>query len=318
MLNVFFTIDVEVWCDGWHDIDRKFPDAYRRYIYGPEGEYGLPYQLGLLADHGLKGICFVETLFTGRFGQAPLSEIVGLIEQGGHEAQLHLHTEWVDEAREPLLTRVDGKRQHLRYFDLADQSRLVEIGIRSLELAGAPRPLGFRAGSFAFNQDTLAALAANQIFIDCSYNASMLGPSSGVCAGELLAQPRRIGPVLELPMTVYADGCGLRHAQLTACSWSELEHLLWQALELRYEAFVILSHNFELLTPGLKAADPTMVQRFKRLCAFLDRNRDSFRVAGLRDGLVGEALSESPTGLRSPIWRTGFRMAEQAWRRSYA
>jgi hypothetical protein len=184
MMDVFFTIDVEVWCDGWHDIDRKFPDAYRRYVYGPDGDHGLPYQLGLLADHGLKAVCFVEALFASRFGQAPLTELVNLIEPGGHEAQLHLHTEWVDEAREPLLLRVDGKRQHLRCFDVSEQTRLIEIGMRLLEGAGAPRPLGFRAGSFAFNQDTLAALAANQIFIDSSYNASTFGSSSGVCQGN--------------------------------------------------------------------------------------------------------------------------------------
>ena len=92
MLDVFFTIDVEVWCDGWKDIDRRFPAAFKRYIYGPNGRHGLPDQLRRLSDHGLKAVCFVEPLFAGRFGQAPLTEIVSMIEGSGHEAQLHLHT----------------------------------------------------------------------------------------------------------------------------------------------------------------------------------------------------------------------------------
>lgn len=49
MLNVFFTIDVEVLCDGWQDIDREFPDAFGCYIHGPGAEYGLPFQLRVLS-----------------------------------------------------------------------------------------------------------------------------------------------------------------------------------------------------------------------------------------------------------------------------
>ena len=315
MLNVFFTIDVEVWCDGWQDIDRKFPDAFGRYIHGPGGEYGLPFQLRVLSDHGLKGVCFVEPLFAGRFGQEPLSEIVSLVEDSGHEAQLHLHTEWVDEAREPMLPAQKGKRQFLRQFDATEQSRLLSIGIEWLQRAGAPRPLAFRAGSFALNRDTLTALERNQIYIDSSYNATMMGTTSGVCEGALLDQPCQIGNVLELPMTIYDDGRGLRHVQLTACSWSELEHLLWQALKQGHQSFVILSHSSELLTPGARAVDRNVVRRLRRLCSFLERHSDSFRVHGFRDGGLTTRITSPGPRLKSPIWRTGLRMAEQVWRR---
>ena len=105
MMDVFLTVDVEVWCDGWDNIDTKFPDAFQRYIYGAtsRGDYGLPYQLNQLGEHGLIGVFFVEPLFSTRFGSAPLAEIVGLVREAGHEIQLHLHTEWVDESKEPLL-----------------------------------------------------------------------------------------------------------------------------------------------------------------------------------------------------------------------
>lgn len=318
MLDVLFSVDVEVWCGGWQDIDRKFPAAFKRYIYGPDGQHGLPFQLQLLADHGLKAVCFVEPLFSGRFGRAPLAEIVGLVEGSGHEVQLHLHTEWVDECLQPLLPNVSGKRQHLRHFDLAEQTHLLGVGIDWLQQAGAPRPTAFRAGSFAFNQDTLMALTSQRIYVDCSYNASMFGPTSGVSPAELLDQPRQIGAVLELPMTVYRDGRGLRHAQLTACSWPELEHLLWQALESGHRSFMILSHNFELLTPDQRSADATVLRRLKSLCTFLQRHSHCFRVRGLRDGQLPVASDAPAPPLHSPLWRTGLRMAEQAWRRTYA
>lgn len=95
MLDVFFTVDVEVWCDGWHNIDKKFPAAFRKYIYGPtsKGNFGLPYQLEVLNAYGLTGVFFIEPLFSTRFGDQPLAEIVGLVRDSKQEVQLHLHTE---------------------------------------------------------------------------------------------------------------------------------------------------------------------------------------------------------------------------------
>lgn len=317
MLNVYFTVDVEVWCDGWHDIDRKFPDTFARYIHGPGGQFGLPFQLRMLSDAGLKATCFVEALFAGRFGMDPLTQIVGLIEGAGHEAQLHLHTEWVDEMPEPPIPVPNGKRQHLRDFSLGDQQRLLAVGIEWLQRAGAPRPVAFRAGGYGLNQDTLPALAANQIFVDSSYNAAWAGQTSGVCSGECLDRPRRIGDVVEAPVTVFNDGMRLRPAQLTACSWREMEGLLWQALEQEMGSFVIVSHNFELLTPGLRAMDPVVVERLERLCGFLAGHRDVFNVQGMRNGPV-KLGAQDGRRLSSPLWRTGMRMVEQVWRRRFA
>lgn len=99
-MNVFFTVDVEVWCDGWNDLDSRFPEAFQRYIYGPtsKGRYGLPHIVDVLNQHGLNGVFFVEPLFASRFGIQPLQEIVGLLNDAGQEIQLHMHTEWVDES----------------------------------------------------------------------------------------------------------------------------------------------------------------------------------------------------------------------------
>jgi hypothetical protein len=319
LLDVYLSIDVEVWCDGWEGLDEKFPAAFERYVYGPGRQFGLPHQLQMIAAHGLKAVCFVEPLFAGRFGHAPLQEIVGLVETTGHEAQLHLHTEWVDEARVALLPARSGKRQHLRQFSLDEQAQLIHTGKAWLQGAGAPAPLAFRAGSFGLNSDTPLALAANDIFIDSSYNASTLGPSSGVRPGELPDQAFNIGPVLEVPMTTYQDGRGLRHAQLTACSYSEIAGLLWAALESRRSGFMILSHNFELLTPDKSRPDAVVVRRLAQLCAFLERHRDCFRVRGFRDMPRPQAAElPLPPPLQSPLWRTGMRMVEQAWRSAAA
>lgn len=319
MLDVFFTADVEIWCDGWDDIDKKFPDAFRKYVIGPtsRGNFGLPYQLKVLSDHGLRGTFFVEPLFSTRFGSQALEEIVGLIRDGDQEIQLHLHPEWVDESIEPLIVNASQKRQHLFQYTLEEQIQLIEAGAALLSKAGAPEINAFRAGSFGFNRDTLRALAANGIGFDSSYNATLFGPDSGVSPGVLLHEPMECEGVIEYPMTVFQDGLGaLRHVQLTACSSSEIEAMLWQALEVGRKSFVILFHNFELLSPSKSMADGVVIRRFRRLCEFLERNRDCFRTTGFH-GLEPKFVTTQPMPLKSNFWNVATRILEQIYRRKY-
>jgi hypothetical protein len=319
MLDVFFTVDVEIWCDGWHNIDDKFPRAFRQYVYGPtrRGQYGLPFTLARLEEHGLSGVFFVEPLFAARFGLEPLAEIVGLLREHGQEVQLHLHTEWVDEARQALLPNVSGKRQHLKCFSYPEQRLLIAVGIDFLKRANAGTVNAFRAGSFAFNSNTLRALADNGIQYDCSYNASAFGLDSGLMPGIPIVEPVQVENVYEYPMTVFNDGTSmLRPAQVTACSYTEMEGLLWQAVETERKAFVILSHNFELLNRAKDRPDDVVVKRFRNLCRFLDRHRDHFCVRGFRD-LQGSSVALQPAPLVSPSWKTGIRVVQQVLRRTY-
>lgn len=318
MLQVLFTVDVEVWCDGWVDIDARFPDAWRRYILGetPRGRYGLPLQLEMLGDHGLRGVFFVEPLHAARFSSDPLSQTVGMIREADQEVQLHLHTEWADEARPPLPPGAIFKRQHLRMFTLEEQLLLIEHGRTLLESAGAPEPTAFRAGSFGFNRDTLRALRALGIPFDSSYNAAQFGMDSGVFDGFPVVEPLACEGITEVPMTVFHDGTrSLRHTQLTACSASEIEGVLWRALEDGRQAVVLLSHGTELLTPDKSRPDGVAVARLRHLFRLLDRHRDCFKTCDFDTLDVRGAERPTLTPLRSPFWRTGGRMLEQAWRR---
>ena len=344
MLDVFFTVDVEIWCgSNWQDIDKKFLNAFHKYIYGHtnSGSYGLPYKLKVLNDYGLKGVFFVEPLFSTRFGIQPLTEIVTLIQECNQEIQLHLHTEWVDESKKPLLENSTTKRQHLRYFTLEEQTILIDEGMKLLKKAGVSDVNAFRAGSFAFNRDTLRSLSINGIPFDSSYNASLYGFDSGVLPGVAAINPFKCDGVYEYPMTNFKDGTkSLRHTQLGACSFKEMEGLLWQALESKQGSFVILSHNFELLDKAMNRKDNVVERRFHKLCSFLDKNRDSFRVRGFHGLNPQIAKYQSPLLVspprqrcwpcprRSPQiaeyqspplvsakWKTGLRVLEQAYRR---
>ena len=319
MLDVFFTVDVEIWCGGWKNIDEKFAEAFRRYIYGetPQGYYGLPYQLQLLTEHGVNGVFIVEPLFSGRFGLAPLQEIVGLIVDAAQEVQLHLHPEWVDEATEPLWPRPIIKTPRLQTFSLSEQRLLIMAAARRIEEAGGGTVNSFRAGGFNFDTNSLLALAACGIQFDSSYNASLSGTKSGVMPGSIVCEPLICNGVCEYPMTVFEDGTGsLRHVQLGACSFREMEGLLWRAVELERKAFVILSHNFELLNTRRDRYDPIVLKRMLKLLSFFDRNRDCFRLRGFKN-LEGTGSTKQPEPLVSPLWKTFHRMIEQASRLRY-
>jgi peptidoglycan/xylan/chitin deacetylase (PgdA/CDA1 family) len=319
-MDVFFTFDVEIWCENWNSLDAEFPDAMQRCIYGktPRGVYGLPYALQVLEDHGLPGVFFVEPLFSTRFGPEPLTEVIGLILEHQQEIQLHLHTEWVDESRQPLLENSSDKRQYLFNFSPEEQKTLIKTGAQLIQQFTQESVTAFRAGSYGFNKDTLQALAANKIAFDSSYDASKFGLKSGVLTGTTVIEPVQCEGVFEYPVTVYLDGIrGMRHTQLTACSYLELESLLWAALESGRKAFVIVSHSFELLNQAKTRPDFIVIKRFHRLCELLQKNQDCFCVRGFK-GLQGISVSKQPQLLTMPTWKTGLRMLQQAARRIYS
>ena len=88
-----------------------------------------------------------------------------------------------------------------------------------------------------------------------------------------------------------------------------------------WEAFVIVSHSFELLKKRRKRIshpmpDPIVVRRFTRLCEFLESNRDKLRTCHFRDVDVAALAEGRPArAIRSPAYRTAWRMAEQTCRR---
>jgi len=318
-MNVYLTFDIEVWCGSWQELDARFPPAFERYIHGRSaaGEYALPKTLEILNRHGLRGVFFVEPLFSARFGAAWLERICRLIQDAGQEIQLHLHPEWTDEIQPPVFPdKPLKKRQHLIHYDRAEQTRLVALSRELLEAAAGTPVTAFRAGSFAANRDTLAALAANGIAVDSSLNAAY--PLSGEdLRGELdLETPQRWNGVELAPMSIFRDGLGkLRHAQIGACSFAELRQAMDDAQAQGRGQFVILSHNFELLRSGTSLPDAVVVRRFDALCRHLAAHRERLPTRGFADYAPPRATTARLAPPRVGKFATLTRYAEQALRR---
>ncbi len=322
-MNVHLTFDVEVWCNGWDSLDASFPGSFERYVYGgsKHGQYALPMTLEILNRHGLKGVFFVEPLFAARFGIEHLATIVKLIQDAGQEVQLHLHPEWTDEIRPPLIENSSRKRQHLVYYDLHEQTTLIGVGRAMLEQAGSKPVSAFRAGSFAANLDTFEALRLNQILIDSSLNSRYAISGAELRATHALMQPFSINGVRTFPVTVFRDGFGReRPAHVGACSFAEMKAALESAKVEGLSHFVVVSHNFEMLKPGSSAPSWIVVKRFERLCAYLSEHRSDLPTGGYPNAPEGGSDSGNDSGqsLRAPsatLASTAYRYAEQIFSR---
>ncbi len=317
MLNVFITIDTEIWCNGWEQLDKRFPDYFNKYVYGAtsKGNYALPGTLDILSDHGLPAVFFVEPLFSARFGLDPLAEMVSLIQEKNQEIQLHLHPEWVNEVGDTLLSGITEKLPHLTCCDQDQQTLLIKWGIDCLQQTGVTDINAFRAGSYAANRQTLRAVAANNLTFDSSYNiASDLGVAD-IAPGETLTQPRFIDGVYEYPVSVFRTiKDKKRILQITACSYKELTDCLNDAYEQHWDSIVIVSHNFELLSPDKSKVDDIVLKRFTRFCQFLNDNRDRFHVRGFKD-LTPVDIEAQPKQLSGTKLNASLRTASQLIRR---
>lgn len=285
-LNVYITVDTETWCGGWDNIDQKFPNAFDNYIYGrsSQGDFGLPFQLKTLNDHGLKGVFFVEPLFSMRFGKSYLEDVVGLVLDAQQSVELHLHPEWTDESNKVIFPHVNEKREHLKFFTYQEQTELITLGIELLKDAGCNNITAFRAGSFGANDDTLLAAQACGLKFDSSYNYCI--PECEISAFSDIQQPQKFEGITEIPMTTFVDGLGKRrHAQLTACSYAELKASLDQANKYQWQSYVLLSHSFELMKLAQKQPNKLVIKRFENICAYLQQNKSKFKTRFFSDAI---------------------------------
>ncbi|CAI08548.1 polysaccharide deacetylase family protein [Aromatoleum aromaticum] len=283
-MNVFLTFDIEIWCNSWQALDERFPAAFDRYVYGRSraGEYALPKTLEILNRHSLRGVFFVEPLFAARFGVEHLARVTGLIRDAGQEVQMHLHPEWTDEIRPYIFPDKPFKRQHLIHYSREEQTALLRRGLALLAEAGSDRVTAFRAGSFAANADTLAAVEACGLRVDSSLNMCYAVSGADLRAEGDFYFPRQRGALQLLPMTVFRDGWGRkRHAQVGACSAREFEQAIEGSARCGHPSFTVLSHNFEMLRTGATTPDGIVAARFERLCRYLGEHRHVFPTRGL-------------------------------------
>jgi peptidoglycan/xylan/chitin deacetylase (PgdA/CDA1 family) len=303
--QVLFTIDTEL---TWRHYARGADWRENLALSYDAAGAGVPYQLEVLKRHGLKACFFVDPMPAALYGLEPVERMVAPILAAGQEVQLHLHPCWAEVAA----GRGDDARFELNLFPTEEQRALIETARDFLIAAEAPPPIAFRAGSYAANRHTLAALAALGIRYDSSHNGAER-PTSALPFPRELLDPARHGRVIEIPVSQIGEkGGGLRPLQVCALSGREMHMALRHAARHGHRTATIVCHSFELATRDGKRVNKLVRGRFDRLCAFLAANAESLPTARF-DALgrvTGHRVAQPlpPQGLR-----TAERMAEQAW-----
>ena len=120
MLNVFITVDTEVWPNspGWPHTPLPAGARCERelaaYFYGGDKRtgFGLPYQLRVFRQWGLKATYFVDPLFSFALGTEPLRDVLQMIGNHEQEVGLHMHPEWPKSA-----SRSKNQRPRQQFLD---------------------------------------------------------------------------------------------------------------------------------------------------------------------------------------------------------
>ena len=304
--RVLLTVDTEL---TWraYAAGGSWQEMFAR-SYDPAG-VGIPYQLKVLGEHGLKACFFVDPMPALVYGIEPVKRMVEPILAAGQEVQLHLHSFWAsigkagDKPEYSELTSFEGGRQR----ELLDTAR------RLLVEAGAPEPIAFRAGSYAANAETLDALRDLGIRYDSSHNGGHHPEPSALPLERKLIAPVERDGVIEVPVTLIEDRPGqIRHLQLTAVSAAELEAAMNHAAREGHPTVTIVSHSFELASRDGSRANRHLCRRFEKLCAFLADERERLPTAHFAD-LGDLPLGTSATPLPPNPLRTASRMAQQLW-----
>ncbi len=318
MLNVFLTVDTGI----EHKVEEYaglcFADAFQRAIYGPtkQGNCALPLLFNVLNENGLAGSFFVEALFALHVGLEPLQEVVSLIKGAGHEVQLQIKTEWLNQLPTQLFDEDFPSTPLIRDLTLEQQTQLIKVGVHLFEHTGIKKIDAFRAGSHGLNRNTLKSLQANGVRIDSTYNKASKAGVADVLPEQLLHQPTLLDGVVIYPVSVFDDykQQSLRALQLSQCSYREFETVLFHAVENKWDSVVIVACSVDLMTPSQERRDPVVYQRFRKLCKLLADSPDLFNVRGF-SGLQPQPVTQQPAIPTSGQLNRYLRIGEQAIRR---
>ncbi|RJG57808.1 hypothetical protein D0Z70_00860 [Sphingobium terrigena] len=314
MTALLITVDTEL-SSSLQQRGISLEENVRRSIWAEaQGQaHGIGWQMDMLDRYGLKGVFFLDPLPALVHGADFLNPIVAAIVERGHEVQMHIHTEWLAWAKQ---SPVEGRQgRNIGDFMLADQIVLLGLAKGLLEQAGAPAITAFRAGNFGANDDTLRALAEIGVAWDSSVNPAYLDRDCHISAdpGEIGAT--RLHGITELPVSGISDRPGsFRPAQICAMSAAEMRAGLRHAAREGHDAFVVVTHSFEMLSRDRQRANGAVKARFVALCREAAR-LSQVSSAGFHD--LPDDLAARPdrslTRVAPSRLRTGLRVAQQAW-----
>jgi peptidoglycan/xylan/chitin deacetylase (PgdA/CDA1 family) len=326
-MDIYLTVDTEMWplhAGNWPhtplDPNQTCEKEFDAYFFGNsrQGASGLPYQLEMLARHGLKATFFLDPLFSFALGLRKLQKVIQLIERSNQSIGLHLHPEWLTDTRCCGLPKFRGP--YISQYSEADQRHLVDLGWQRLIEAGGSPDRVFRAGSWGADVTTLRVLVDAGFTVDSSLNASFECSLPSLDYRDRLNDVRMVNGIVEVPVTRFDDGVSPlgRPLSLVGVSAEEMEFVLESCYAAQRQCATIVLHSDEFTrTDRLwKGREPTtrhlVSRRFKRLCGFLQSNNARFETRPIANARFPMPPEQNQVIIRSPIGRTARRWVGQA------
>lgn len=312
--NILLTVDTEL-SAALHQRGFSPVANFNSSILGrcDSGDFGIIHQMKRLDEYGHKAVFFIDPMPALVYGEQIVADIVGPVIERGHEVQLHMHTEWLEWAKDSPVWGRQGR--NLSDFDYDDQVQLMRLASDILTNAGAPRPTAFRAGNFGANDDSLGAARAVGLLWDSSFTPCTAGSTCKVDLPENQIAPVLKDGIVELPVSGILDRPGeIRPAQICALSIEEMAAAMDHASAERHPLFVIVTHSFELLSRDRLRVNRSVAKRFDQIAALIAA-RPGLQTAGFNELSIDEILNDERSFTRLPpkSLRRSMRIAEQLW-----
>lgn len=294
------TVDVETRTrgDSGQDISGLIP--------GYPGNFGIEKIMDVLEEHQARGTFFLNVYEIAKRGETIVKSAARLIHGRGHDLELHTHPR-------PMFG-VYGMNQ----ASLSEQQSILEKGVAFLEGWTGKKVVAHRAGAFAANTDTIRAVAASGLKVDCSLSAGSHVEVPLVAELGASNAAQRVEGVLEIPATCFdqvrlGPWYSRRILDIEGCSLAEIKRVTRWAIRHGLPTVCILMHSFSLSRHG--KPNHRVIRRLSVLLAWL-REQD-----GIEIGTIEQACRHQDAGSLPPptamipatgVWLT-WRRAMGSW-----
>ncbi|MGE4429848.1 MAG: hypothetical protein AB7E05_03790 [Sphingobium sp.] len=314
MTQALITIDTELSAGKQargFSLDANYDSSFAGRV-GDE-HFGVGWLMEQMSAYGIRGVFLIDPMPALVHGPEIVERMVHPILSAGHDVQVHIHTEWLQWAKD---SPVEGRTgRNIGDFSLNDQVKLIKWARDALIHAGAPPPIAFRAGNFGANDDTLRALDRIGLRWDSSFNPVYAGRECRMSLSPELVEPVHVGRVIEVPVASIYDRPGrFRPAQICALSTTEMVQALHHATATGAHSFAVVTHSFEMLSRDRKRPNRTVMKRHKALCRAIGTHAH-IRPATFADLPEPSRHRGNDSGKRLPASRirTWARMGQQAY-----
>lgn len=237
-LTIFITIDTE---DIYFDVPRLITGE------GLEGKPGIFKILDITESYGFKGNVFLDVYGHVDFQPGVLQNIAKSIHYRRHAIELHTHP----------TNRLNFYKKNIFNYSLEEQIHILEYGKSLIYEWTGENPIAHRGGSYAVNEDTLAALYQVGIPIDSTlfFNHK----NNKIKERFSVNKVSNYSYTLEVPVTFIrvANKNGECHDtkfDLDALSYAELVRVIQLAKELDLQTLTLFLHSFSFINKKSKKA----------------------------------------------------------------